>query len=818
MKKFNLILFFIILLTNGLSSQTAKKFRKQAEDFFKDKIYTSALENYNKANELEPNNYDILFGRALCYEYLKEPQKAITDYLSCNNIDTKEKSIYIKIGVLYMNLNDYENANKHFDRLLAIDKTNIDALQKSAWCHFKLKQYDKTIIKTDLAIIEDSRSEISYYYAALAKDSLKDYGAAIQFYKKAINAFKNQAKPKNPYKAYFTNLGVVLNKTKQYVEAIENFDMALSADEVDTIQPKNYMVYYLRSIAYLDKGDNKSAFNDINKAISLEPNTGVLFYQRGVVLKKTYQYNSAISDFTKCVLIDDKLILAYFLKAQCLMELSNFKETIATCKKYLSISLNNKEAFALLKDAEEKNYNANRESDSPIIKWFYPFVDQNNFINVYNNQVNCLLEGEIGDKSLIKSITVNGRELPFNSEELNPLFKFKILTENLKRIDLKVTDIYNNSESKSVKVGKIVSDTRLVVNMEGYILSDDESKLPLANKNIYITNQKGEQFLATTTDEKGHFVFRNLSFDKDYLIEIEGEDNLNMTSKNFILADKAGKPVLKSNITGRNKFNFELLQTDFIALSLMEIDDVALTVNLSGKIYALMPEQTPINNLTLLLVKANGEVLSKKTDVNGYFNFMNVNPGDSYSFRVDETETKNINSSVIVITNNSGQIIKTIKKNASGYFEYQLLETEKSSMSTISEPDPWMKITTMSAEKKQLEIIENIYYESGSATLPKEAETMLMKAVEALKTNPKLTLQIESHTDAIAGTDLNMLLSQKRASTVAEFLTQRGVSAKRLVAKGMGETMIANHCTDGVDCSDGEHKQNRRTVFKLIYN
>lgn len=818
MKKISVLLLAILLLTNSLHSQTAKKFRKQAEDFFKDKIYTSALENYNKANELEPNNFDILLGRAICYEYLKEPKKAIADYLACNNIDTKEKSIYIKIGVLYMSLNDYENANKHFDRLLAIDKNNIDALQKSAWCHFKLTQYDKTITKCDLAIIEDSRSEVSYYYAALAKDSLKDYGTAIQLYKKAINAFKNQAKPKNPFKAYFVNLGVVLNKTKQYVEAIENFDMALSADEIDTIQPKNYMVYYLRSIAYLNKGDDKSAFNDINKAIALEPNLGILFYQRGIVLKKTYQYNSAISDFTKCVLLDEKLSLAYFFKAQCLMELSNFKETISTCKKYLSISINNKEAFSLLKDAEEKNYNANRESDSPIIKWFYPFIDQNNFINVYNNQVNCLLDGEIADKSLIKSITVNGREMPFNGEELNPQFKFKVLTENLKRIDLKVTDIYNNSETKSVKVGKIVSDTRLVVNMEGYILSDDENKIPLVNKNIYITNQKGEQFLATTTDEKGHFIFRNLPFDKDYLIEIEGEDNLSLTNKNFIMTDKAGKAVLKSNVTGRNKFNFELLQTDFVALSLMEVDDVALTVNLSGKIYALMPEQTPINNLTLLLVKASGETLSKKTDVNGYFNFIGVNPGDSYSFKIDETETKNINSSVIVITNNSGKIIKTIKKNASGYFEYQLLETEKSLMSTISEPDPWMKITTMSSEKKQLEIIENIYYESGSATLPKEAEVMLMKAVEALKANPKLTLEIESHTDAIAGTDFNQFLSQKRAATVSDFLVQKGISSKRLVARGMGETMIANHCTDGVDCSDAEHKQNRRTVFKLIYN
>jgi tetratricopeptide (TPR) repeat protein/outer membrane protein OmpA-like peptidoglycan-associated protein len=818
MKKICVILFYILVLNNSLFSQTPKKFKKTGDDFLKEKNYIGAIDNYSKANDLEPNNYDVLYNRALCYEYTKEPQKAIADLKICNIIKNKEKDVYLKIATLYMLLNEYDNAITYYDKLLAFDKTNIEALQKSGWCHFKLNQYDRTIAKMEIAMIEDSRSEVSYYYAALAKDSLKDYGAAIQLYKKAIMAFKNQAKPKNPFKAYFTNLGVVLHKTKQYTESIENFDLALSADEIDTILPKNYMVYYLRSCTFLDKGEDKPAFNDINKAIKLEPNAGFLFYQRGIILKKTYQYNSAISDFTKCVLLDNKLTIGYFLKAQCLMELNNYKETIAECKKFLSVSVNDPAAVALLKDAEEKNYIANKESDPPIIKWFYPFVDQNNFINVYTNQVNCLLEGEISDKSLIKTITVNGKEMPFKSEDLNPQFKFKILTENLKRIELKATDIYGNTESKTVKVGKIVSDTRLIVNMEGYILSDDDSKTPLANKNIFLTNQKGEQFIASTTDEKGHFIFKNLPFDKDYLIEIEGEDNVTFTNKNFVLTDKLGKPVLKSTITGKNKFNFELLQTDFVALSLMEIDDVALTVNLSGKIFALMPEQTPIGNLTLQLIKSSGEILTKKTDDNGYFNFLNVSPGDSYSFKIDEMETKNINSSVIVITNNSGQIIKTINKNQYGYFEYKLLETEKTLLASISEPDPWLKITNLSAEKRQLEIIENIYYESGSATLPKEAEEILLKAIDAMKMNPKLTLEIESHTDAIAGTDFNLFLSQKRAANVADFMIQKGISAKRLIPKGMGETMIANHCFDGVDCSDGEHRLNRRTVFKLSYN
>ncbi|MES2513347.1 MAG: OmpA family protein [Bacteroidota bacterium] len=818
MKKIIFILFSALLLSNGLFSQTAKKFKKQADDFFDDKNYAAAIENYTKSNELEINNFDVLYNRALAYEYTKDFQKAIADFAACSKIKPKEKESYLKLGSIYTNLGDYANANKHYDELLTYDKNNLDALMSSAVNHMKLKQYEQASSKMDIAMVEDPRSEIPYYYKALAKDSLKDYPAAIQFYQKAIMTYKNMAKNKLYYKAYYFNIGVALNKIKEYDRSLENYNTGLTVDEGDSILPKNYVGYYLRSITHYDKGDYKSAFDDLNKAIYLEPKDAILFYQRGIVLKKTHEYNNAISDFTKCLLMNEKLHMAHFLKAQCLMELANFKGTIAECKKYLELSKNDKDAVALLKDAEEKNYNANRESDAPVIKWFYPFVDQNNFINVYANQVNAVLEGEVADKSLIKSISVNGRNLPFNAEDVNPQFRFKIPTDNLKKIELLVTDIYNNTSSKMVKVGKIVSDTRLVVNMEGFILANDGSNNPIANKNIFITNQKGEQFLATTTDEKGHFVFRNLALDKDYLIEIEGQDDISLNTKGFILADKGGKPVLKSTLAGKNKFNFELLQTDFVALSLMEIDDVAMTINVAGKIFALMPDRTPLNNLTLQLVKANGDVLLKKTDLNGFFNFLNVSPTEEFSFKIDEAESKNINATTIVITSVSGQIIKTIQKNQYGFFEYKLLDIEKSQMATIAEPDPWMKITTLSAEKKQLEIIENIYYESGSAALPKAAEDILMKAVEALKANPKLTLEIESHTDAIASDEFNLFLSQKRAATVAEFMTQKGIDAKRLVSKGMGETSIANHCANGIDCSDGEHKQNRRTIFKLNYN
>lgn len=78
-------------------------------------------------------------------------------------------------------------------------------------------------------------------------------------------------------------------------------------------------------------------------------------------------------------------------------------------------------------------------------------------------------------------------------------------------------------------------------------------------------------------------------------------------------------------------------------------------------------------------------------------------------------------------------------------------------------------------------------------------------------------IEVQSHTDAVASDEYNMDLSQKRANTVVEYMVAKGIDKKRLTAKGFGETQLTNKCVNGVECSDAEHKQNRRTVFKISY-
>ncbi len=61
-----------------------------------------------------------------------------------------------------------------------------------------------------------------------------------------------------------------------------------------------------------------------------------------------------------------------------------------------------------------------------------------------------------------------------------------------------------------------------------------------------------------------------------------------------------------------------------------------------------------------------------------------------------------------------------------------------------------------------------------------------------------------------------MQLSEMRAKAVVDYILSYGVEAKRVKGKGYGETMILNKCKNSVECSEEEHKLNRRTEFKFI--
>jgi len=66
------------------------------------------------------------------------------------------------------------------------------------------------------------------------------------------------------------------------------------------------------------------------------------------------------------------------------------------------------------------------------------------------------------------------------------------------------------------------------------------------------------------------------------------------------------------------------------------------------------------------------------------------------------------------------------------------------------------------------------------------------------------------------GADHNKTLSINRAKAAVRYLVGNGrIDESRLAYKGYGETLVVNHCKEGVKCSEQEHALNRRTELKI---
>lgn len=84
-------------------------------------------------------------------------------------------------------------------------------------------------------------------------------------------------------------------------------------------------------------------------------------------------------------------------------------------------------------------------------------------------------------------------------------------------------------------------------------------------------------------------------------------------------------------------------------------------------------------------------------------------------------------------------------------------------------------------------LIDNIFYDFDKATLRPESTTALDQLVALLQENPNVTIELSAHTDYKGSAEYNKRLSQRRAESVAKYLTEHGIDRERLTPVGYGK-------------------------------
>lgn len=105
----------------------------------------------------------------------------------------------------------------------------------------------------------------------------------------------------------------------------------------------------------------------------------------------------------------------------------------------------------------------------------------------------------------------------------------------------------------------------------------------------------------------------------------------------------------------------------------------------------------------------------------------------------------------------------------------------------------------------------SITFATDSAQVQPQFFPTLNEVAQTLNKYPNTYLNIIGHTDSTGDANYNQSLSERRASSVSNFLTQQGVMQQRIAIQGRGETQpIATNAT-----AEGR-RANRRVQIEII--
>lgn len=112
-------------------------------------------------------------------------------------------------------------------------------------------------------------------------------------------------------------------------------------------------------------------------------------------------------------------------------------------------------------------------------------------------------------------------------------------------------------------------------------------------------------------------------------------------------------------------------------------------------------------------------------------------------------------------------------------------------------------------------ILSTVEFSANKTGVNAAGRQELDEVAALLKATPAITAEIGAHTDASGSASYNLKLSRSRATAVRTYLVGKGITAKRLTARGYGETKPLNRCGRGARCSDAEKRKNRRVELLL---
>jgi tetratricopeptide (TPR) repeat protein len=312
------------------------------------KNWDRALASFDEALRLDPNTYPATYvRRGIVFLQLGLRHEAELEYRTASRINPKIGADWaaefdrnrreapaaptrptlamtarqaLAEGIRLKLLKQNRPAIRDLDASLAVDPRSADAYLYRGKAYYDLRQIERAVDDLDRAIELDPKFAEAYRVRGKAMSALADSGR----YQDAERDLNRAISLRPDYALAYLDLANVYLRHRGNMgrTIMDLYDKAVALD------PDNPYALHQRG-AYRVTWDDRRAFEDFNKAITLKPDFAEAYGQRAMAsLVLNNNPAAAQSDFEKCFTLKPELRTPYLLDAQMSQRLPAFREII----------------------------------------------------------------------------------------------------------------------------------------------------------------------------------------------------------------------------------------------------------------------------------------------------------------------------------------------------------------------------------------------------------------------------------------------------------------------------------------------------------